>query len=422
MFTQTLIVTLIFSILALSRKSSGAAIGVLVASMLVWPEYLRVPLGPIEMSVPRILATLLIIKYLFFNQEKLKFCSVDVLVLAIWLWSVIATIIAGGDAKQISYLVGRIFDTVLMYYAARYAINTTHVTGAFPWLGATSVILGTIGVYEAVYYMSPYSNMSEFRLWHWIDKEDQYRYGFLRAKASTSVHIYYGMAMAIVVGLLWSIRGFVSGGKYFGIAVLLGIFGVMSSMSSGPWIALFMFFAFSIYERNIGWIKPTVILVVLLGAFVEIASNRHFYNLIDYIALDPLTAWYRTRLLEVAFSQWREYWLFGMGSYYPHHWGALLDGRDHIDVVNNYLIVALYGGYAAMIMYIAVQVISIKRAVRAWKASKSEADKKLLFGLSSLLLSLDISIMSVGLYGPPLLLSYLLTGLLISSTFTTEAD
>jgi len=36
-----------------------------------------------------------------------------------------------------------------------------------------------------------------------------------------------------------------------------------------------------------------------------------FYHLIDYLTLDPETAWYRTRLLEVAISNISEYWLLG---------------------------------------------------------------------------------------------------------------
>jgi hypothetical protein len=41
-------------------------------------------------------------------------------------------------------------------------------------------------------------------------------------------------------------------------------------------------------------------MVVSLYAVVEIISNRHFYDVFGDFTVNPVTAWYRSRLIDVA--------------------------------------------------------------------------------------------------------------------------
>ncbi len=413
----TLAVAMLSAVLALSRRQAGAALGVIVLSMLLWPEYLRIPFGPVQMSVPRFVALLLLIKLMAQGRlRSIRFGKVDVLVILIWVWTVLATFAAGAEFSQVSQMIGRGLDTVLVYFVARMALTSPEDAKSLYWgLALTALAMCAAGVYEALTWNSPYHRFSTAAALR-ADGYEEIRYGMLRAQASTTVSIYFGLAMMLVTGLLWSIRGYAERAFAFRLSILAAFAATLSSLSSGPWLAMFMLIGMNLFYRRPSMVKPLVYALIILAIALEIASNRHFYNLIDYLALDKHTAWYRTRLLEVAFSRWSDYWLFGVGSNWPHHWGAMVDGRLFVDVVNNFLIIALYGGLPAMFMYVAAHVVAIRRTVRAFRADPADIPRrKLLFGLAAALVALDVSSMSVGLYGPALLLSHLLLGFIVSA-------
>lgn len=406
--------SLLFVLLAASRRSSGTALGILILSMLVWPEFMRVPVGIVQMSVPRFVGIVLLLKFISAGRHRMiNFGRADAYAIALWIWTIFATIVAGAVLPQVTQMIGRGLDTLLMYFVARMAlVRREDAHGLFAALGVAAVAMCAAGIYEAVTWSSPYHRFSNGQLR--AAGYSEIRHGMLRAQGSTLNSIYFGMAMMLVTGLIWSTRGYVMKKLSFLLALLAAVIAALTSLSSGPWIAMFAMFAINIFFYRPTLIKPAIRLLLLAIILVELVSNRHFYNLIDHLALDSQTAWYRTRLLEIAVSQWRDYWIFGVGSDWPHHWARLLDGRQHIDVVNNFVIIALYGGIPALLMYVSIHVIAVRRSVAAFQSSKNIPRKKLVFGLAATLLALDFSSMSVGLFGPALALSFILVGTLIS--------
>jgi hypothetical protein len=424
MIPQTLAVTLLLGLISINRRTSGAGIGIMVASMLIWPEFLRIPLGLFEVSAPRLIALMLLVKAFSSGKHRLTPTTrVDRLVLAIWVWTILAALITSSTSSHITQMIGRGLDTVLMYYVVRMHVTCKDdLRECAKWLIYSAVIMGILGMVETSTTRTPYAGMDAFRSWAWIAKEDQFRYGFLRAKSSMSIHIYFGMAMMLMTGMLWSINRGVPLGRMGKIGIVFGVLGTMSSMSSGPWLGCALMFGFGLYRLKPRMIRPSIYLILVMALLLEIASNRHFYNLIDYLALDPHTAWYRTRLLEVAASHLSEFWIVGVGAQWPHHWGAILDGRGHVDVVNHFLIVALYGGLPAMFMYIATHSIAISYVKKQWQSDNNESLKLIGFNLACVLLALDFSSLSVGLFGPPLLLSHMLLALMVSVTHMRDSE
>lgn len=424
MIGATLGVTLVFLILAMSRRCNGTALGIVIMSMFLWPEYLRVPVGLAEMSVPRLIGLVLLTKFLFKGQHrKIGTSKVDTYVILIWLWTILATLMMGAQFHDITQMVGRGFDTVMMYYLARFCmVSNDDAKGLYSALAITAIFMCGIGVYETINAHSPYSSIFSSYGHSWYEKEAAFRYGFFRAQGSTSHSIYFGMSMMLLAGIIWSLRGHIRKTFISYIVFFAAILGALSSMSSGPYMGCLLLIVLNWYLKRTSLIKPSLKTIISASVLLEIFSNRHFYNLIDYLALDKETAWYRTRLLEVGVAQWRDYWLLGVGSNWPHHWAVLVDGRDHIDVVNYFLIIALYGGLPAMLMYITSHVIAFKSAVTAWKLGLDDVKRKLLFGLCVTLVALDFSSLSVGLFGPPLLLSNLLLGMLISVAQVSSRD
>lgn len=416
MIPQTLAIFALFLVLALSRRTGGGALGVVVMSMLFWPEFLRIPFGLAAMSVPRLVALALLLRYLSSGAHRqISYGRADKLVVLIWCWTFMASLLAGADSAHVGQMIGRGFDTLLMYFIARIAIRgPTDLRDFYKGLAWVALVMCAVGVTEAITTRSPYSGMTSYMTWSWFDKEEEYRLGLLRAKASTATHIYFGMAMMLVLGMLWALRGYAHRRHLNMLSIPAALLAALSSMSSGPWLGCIQLVLLNLFAKRVSMIRPALGLILAAAIVMEIASNRHFYNLIDYLALDPHTAWYRTRLLEVAVSQWQDYWLLGVGANWPDHWAALLDGRNHIDIVNHFVLVALYGGIPAVTMYVATHVIAVRMAVNAWHSTHDTARRNVLFGMAATLISLDLASMSVGLFGPAILLSHILLGLMIS--------
>lgn len=45
MIQQRAFALALFLLVAFSRRTAGGAVGVVIASMMLWPEYLRIPMG-----------------------------------------------------------------------------------------------------------------------------------------------------------------------------------------------------------------------------------------------------------------------------------------------------------------------------------------------------------------------------------------
>jgi hypothetical protein len=394
----------------------GGALAIVIVSMMVWPEYLRIPVGPAEMSAPRLIALALLVKLLKSGRQRnIKLCSVDWLVSLLWAWTLIANILAGSPSATITSFIGAGFDTVLMYFIARLCIQSVQDLREMIWpLFYLSIFMAVMGWMEAITFKSPYLGLDHYRGWVWIQKGLDIRFGMLRAKVSTSVHIYFGLAMMLITGIAWALRSDPKIKKRATLTALFAAIATFSSISSGPWLGLFILIFCNAFILKPSVIKPTLYMMAAMALLLEIISNRHFYNLIDYIALNAGTAYYRTKLMEVAVSQWRDYWLVGVGDTSIQYWGSLVDNRLHVDLVNQFVIVAVNGGIAAFLMYLFAHINAIRYAIKARRGSTDKVRRRLLFCLVCTLIALDFSTLSVGLYGPPSLLTNILLGMIVS--------
>jgi hypothetical protein len=404
--------------IAVCMGSYGRALGVIIASTLLWPEYLRIPIGLSQMSAPRLAAIVLVVRIVIRSRDlRFRWKLIDTFVVCGWSWTLIASVIAGSEQYHITYLIGTFFDTVLMYFTARLAMNSWSDFRALFWpLAVVAVWLGFMGMVEATTFSSPYRDLQRYATWSWFSLEKEYRLGLLRATGSTNHPIYFGVAMAIVAGFLFSLRGLVRSSLLVVPFVVMAILGSLSSLSSGPFVTLALLLICNSLHYARSMVKPMLWAVLLISILAEFTSNRHFWYLIDYIALNQGTSWYRSKLFEVAIMQWREWWVVGVGSSDLAHWGPLVDGRRHVDLVNNYVIVATRGGAGAIFFYVGAKVLAFRGYV-ASSASLPKPARSMGFALSSTLIALSIGEMSVGFFGPALIFNYMLLGLLVQISF-----
>lgn len=407
-------VAILLALWALASRPS-VAIGVLFASCLLWPELYRFPLGPIQMSAPRIVALALLAKsFTTRGSPPFRWSILDVTVIALFLWTVLANVAERAPKEMITQQIGLGLDTVLVYFAVRaQALREGSFAGALRLLAPLCIVVAGFAMVEAVQGFSPlYDVLPKIGLPappRTTGGADM-RLGMNRAGYLTGQPIYFGLFMAMLAGLY--IAGARSASRTTawlgGLACAAAVF---FSLSSGPWTMLFLTLALCCFN-GVRWaVWPTVIGAVCLMILAELFSNRHFYHLIDYLALNSGNAWYRSRLIEVAWAHIGEYWLFGYGGRDISHWGAQIDGRTIVDLVNNYIIVMYRGGALALVLHLFIKV-RVLAATSSLARSGARQVRWAGFMLGAVTVALAITEMSVGLFSTPLIMSYSLYGLI----------
>jgi hypothetical protein len=395
---------------------------VYVATFAYYPTYLSVQLGTIDFTARRI-AILAIYTKLFLQSDlpgRFKFIWLDKLVIIYFA----AQLLAGATtAASVSALLenraGAAFDMVLPYFAVRMIVrNRQEYLTLLKGLLVLAAPLAVIGLYQCITGHNPAGVFMKYHAFIASIQSHGYvplaRKGLFRASVTFDVSIMFGLFFSMLgpvcAGVLASIKKRHKTLCIVGLALMA--IGAFSSMSSGPWLAVFLagsFIAFYRYRRH--WKIAVVSIIVLCGS-VEIISNRHFYEVIDRVTLSSSTAWYRARLIQVALSEggMSGHWVTGYGWGVDPGWSAKIDNRNHTDVVNEYLYVLCNYGLIGLVPFLAINIAVIKRLVEAYRSTTSGSDTWLVWCLAAGLFGLWGAFMSVSIYGPPTTVYFLMVG------------
>ncbi|MBN1764020.1 MAG: hypothetical protein JW860_02080 [Sedimentisphaerales bacterium] len=155
-----------------------------------------------------------------------------------------------------------------------------------------------------------------------------------------------------------------------------------------------------LYKIRNYW-KQMLVGALAMCLVVEVLSNRHFYNVIDRFALNSQTAWYRTRLIEVAFFEggMSDHWLFGYGYGNDPMWCDKIDGRDHTDMVNHYLLVLCQFGLLGFIPFMGLIWYSLKNIYNDMPSLTNRIEIWQRWCMGATLLGLFFAMNSVSLFG-----------------------
>jgi hypothetical protein len=422
LLAPTIMVSLIACVLCVVCRP-GMALGIVFASALLWPEYLRIPMGLAQMSAPRLAALVLLVRmYATSGLPTPRWRWQDTMVGVYYVWLVVANVVAGSPEAQLRTMIGSGFDTLVMYLVARRVFAAPAEAPHVMWgLAVAALVLAPLALLENLTRWSPYVHalLSQYGPTVFEGGGSEVRLGMFRSFSSTQVPIYFGIAMMLVAGMLFCFRHAFRPRWLLYLALGASLCCVFSSLSSGPWLSLFVAAGLNLFYWRRQLIMPAVVVAVLLMGAAEAISNRHFYHLIDRLAMGSDNAYYRSRLMEVAVEHADDYWAFGAAGNSLAHWGQKIDGRGMVDMVNNYIIVACYGGVLALILYLVIKVGVLFCLVRAFKTG-SPGMRPITFAMGALFLGLSICEVSVGIYGPALLFSYILMGCSVSTAEWAE--
>ena len=392
---------------------------VYVAAFAYYPTYLSVPLGTIDFTVRRIVILAIFARLFLLTNlpRQFKFIWLDKLVVIYFLCQILAGVIKGSPLMVFfENRAGAVFDMVLPYFAVRMILKSRKEYLTFlKGILVLAVPLAIVGFYQCITGDNPVGFLKKYHAWKTTQEyQPIQRLGFFRANVTFSHSIMYGLFFAmlgpICAGL---VRNIERHNIWVGLTVIVFMaVGVFSSMSSGPWLAVslaILFIACYCYRRR--W-RLLVSLTILFCCTVEVISNRHFYEVIDRFTLSGSTAWYRSKLIEVALFEggMSGHWLTGFPYGVDPGWNAKIDGRDHTDIVNHYLGILYSFGLVGLLPFLAMVGAGVKRLIDSYKTCLTESDSWLVWCLLGALFGILVAMNSVSLFGPPTSIFYIMLG------------
>lgn len=384
-----------------------------------WPRYLTVQVATIDFTAAKIVI-LAVFARMFLTTDlprRFKFVWLDKLVIAYF----VAEIVAGAMTTPTLawFLVNRagaVFDMVLPYFAVRIIIRDKRQYLIL--LKAILVVaapLAVMGFYESLSGHNLVGFLKKYHAWRDIqDYTPMPRFGFFRACVTFPISITFGLFFAmfgpVCAGVLRGVRQKYRVLCWIGLGLM--VVGCFSSVSSGPILAGLVSITFIAFYRYRRYGKVIFLVVVMMCVVVEVASDRHFWDVLGGFTFSPQTAWYRSRLIEVGLFEggMSGHWLFGHGPSIDPGWSVKIDNRDHTDLCNHYLLVLSFYGLVGLIPFIVMNVGVAKRLVQAYAAATSVPDIWMVWCLSAGLFGLAVGCATVSLIGQPATFYYMLMG------------
>jgi len=385
---------------------------VYLVALTYYPMYLTVKVGTLDFSVTRIVILAIYANLLLRSNliKHFKLSLLDRLIIVYFVAQLFAGLLTTDPIRLLENRSGAAFDALLPYFAMRMIIrNKKDYLVLLKAILVIAAPLAIVGLYQCITGDNPVGFLQRYHAW--ASGEVYYpraRSGFFRANVTFKHPIMFGLFFATLGPVCAGIMPIVKKYRilYWIGLVLMGI-GIFSSMSSGPVLAALVAIAFiAFYKFRRHW-KLAIVTVTLMCVLVEIISNRRFYYVPGKFTFSTGTAWYRGRLIDVALYEggMSGNWLLGYGVNTEAaqkaglEWAAKLDGRDHVDMVNQYLLILFKFGLAGLIPYFALIVATIRELIIAFRTSLSSYDKWLIWCLSGSLIGLLVAFFSVSLHG-----------------------
>ncbi len=214
---------------------------------------------------------------------------------------------------------------------------------------ALAILLAPVAIEMAMERVTGRNNFSVFG---YVPAAVDMREGKFRAQGPFGHSILAGTVGAVCFPLMVGIWSRHRRSAMIGMVVCL--FMIFASASSGPIMSLLIGVgAIALwYQRPMVKVIRWAVVAVYIGA--ELFMSRPAYYLISKIDLTGgSTGWHRSRLIEVFFEHFGEWWFAGTD--FTRHWiphGVPIGNGNHIDITNYYISFAVLGGLLSMLLVI----------------------------------------------------------------------
>ena len=423
----TLAIGILGSILVLSLRPVYA-LGVYFGVLVWYPDYLRVSIGTVDISVGRIVVAVLLLRCLLDEGIRRKFIwsRFDKLVglsMVVYVGIYCATRPFGQAFENRG---GFLIDTWFTYLAVRLILtNKRKLISFIKTIAIILAPLAILGLIECVTNHLYFYPLTRFRTWRPSIFEGEVigetrRWGLMRAIGPFSHFIMFGGCFAVFLPLIWALR---HQRDYWGKLAypLCGIviIGAFSSMSSGPWSVMIVVVFCLVLEKYKRWTKAVIMSVFLFCILAEVGSNRPLHHVLyDYVNIGGGDYWSRVRLIDAAIANFDEWWLAGYGGRDPG-WGAREGGwfwGHFTDMNNEFIMAGVEYGILGIIALCVVLAMAFRGLVCAHSQTEDTQLKSLYWSMGSALVGLIVLVQGVSLFGQMNALFYFIVGMIGASS------
>ncbi|MBN2180477.1 MAG: hypothetical protein JW715_01085 [Sedimentisphaerales bacterium] len=417
-----LAIGIICSILVVTLRPKNALV-VYITALLWFPDYLRVSIGTIDISVGRIIVTVLFIRCLNNDllRSRFEWSQLDKWVALSMVVYVGMTLLTQPTFASIENRGGFLIDTWLTYMTARFIITDKEtIIHIIKCISIALIPLAILGCIECLAGWQPFVPLKRFRPWNpTIETEEierEMRWGFTRAVGPFSHSILFGCGFAMFLPLIYHLRYEKNYWKRLAyIFSATNMIGALSSMSSGPWVMTIVVIFCLLVERYKKWLKTMLKLLILACIGAELLSNRTLYHVIfSYAGRLGGAGWFRARLIDAAIDHFGEWWLAGYGGKDPG-WGHYF-GMSFTDVTNEFILSGVLYGLAGLMVLCIVLFVAFRNLISAHKKATSPASQSMYWALGCILFSVAVVWMSISFFGQLVPLFYFILGLIGSSS------
>jgi hypothetical protein len=411
----TLSMSLLVVVITLTTRPVFGLIAYL-GTILLYPDYLRISIGTVDISASRIAVCILLCRCLADARvcRAFHWTLLDALVVLSMVVYALALACTTPFSTWLEERGGFTMDTLFAYAAARLVlVDRTSFVTVIKASAVMTMLVAIHAVFECFTGRSIYMGLG----WYCPFAPGkgcfyQTRYELFRAMGPCGETLMFGLSCAALVPLFWLLRHEPGPWKQLAYPFAgAGIIGAAATVSSGPYLVVVVSLACLALERAKALAKALLILFILGCICVELISYRHFYYVLGDFTMDGESAWYRARLIDVAIARLPEYWPYGYGLRDPG-WGPEIDGRSRSDGVNDFVVQAVLYGVFGLAAYCAVLAAGMHGLVRTHASTRSAWVKSCSWAFGSALVGVIAALWSVSLFGQMLSVFYFLLGAL----------
>ncbi len=417
----TAIITITGSFLILILRPVGGLI-VYCIGLFAYPQYVTLSIATLDFSVSRVLILVLFLKFVLYYrlQRQFRWEIPDTIFLLAFILPTLS-LFANESPQTIIVRQGGVFlDTILSYLCIRMAIRKREdflkfVKGAI----LVGIYLAILGVYQSVTWHNPMGFLKYYAAWDYMVQnptiEYHVRHNLYRSDVTFGQYIGFGMFFAALCPICLTLKAQDNGWatwRIWGCFVVL-FFGLVSSMSSGPLFSIVVAICFLFFYPYRRFWKLALAGLIFLCFFVELYSNRHFYDVLTRFAFSGQTATYRIELYEEAFGGgMRDHWLCGWGyaGLYPRGPDDPFNWK-HRDMTSQYIAALMRHGLMGLIPLLIMTFYYYRRLYQAYCLARTERDQWVIWCLTAALVGWSVGTLTVGFVGQMVQLSSLLIGI-----------
>ena len=255
---------------------------------------------------------------------------------------------------------------LLYYVASRSLTSRGAITDAMAAFCLSCTIMAVIAIFESLKHWPLYTML--YSKWESAGPIDQYliRGGSLRAEASAGHPLALGYLLAIALGFWLCLQSRLKNRTYKLVVPLVLCAGLIGTFSRGPWIGaivIYLVYAMLRRKRTSELFGSAAILLIGFGVLAVSPLGEHIASMLPFlggkVGAGSLT--YRELMAARCWQLILSHPLFGDQLAYLHM-QDLRQGQGIIDIVNTYLDVTLFYGFAGITLFLGFILAGLRKA------------------------------------------------------------